>query len=319
MTNLLTTLLAVALSTNQPAAVSNFVRQATGAQVAVADPNDPAEQEYRRLLEFDERAQQRIEALLDEEDRFSVDAQGARSPTIQLRLERELEAVRQEYDAFLAKHPRHVNARIAYGSFFNDLGMEPEAAAAWEQALALAPDNAALHNNLAGIYSHRGPIEKAFDHFERALELNPREPVYVQNFATLVYLFRRDAMKRWLITEQQVFDRALALYERALRLEPGNFLLATELAQSYYGIKPLRYGDAVNAWERALGLARDELERQGVRLHLARVRMMGGDLELAEAQLNQVTDPVHAYMKERLQKRLERLRRGESDAADRDA
>lgn len=312
MTNLLTVLLAAALSTNPPAAVSNLVRQATGAQVEVADPNDPVDREYRRLLELDDRAQEQIDRLIREEGEFAAESDGARSPTLEARVERELNAVRREYDRFLAQHPQHLNARIAYGSFLNDLGMETEAAAAWEQALPLGTNSAALYNNLAGIYSHRGPIGKAFDYFERALELDPREPVYLQNFATLTYLFRRDAMERWSITEQQVFDRALDLYERALRLDPDNFLLATDLAQSYYGIKPPRHEAALKAWDRALLLARDDLERQGVQLHLARTRMMAGELEAAEAALNQVTDPVHAYMKQRLQKRLEKLRRGET-------
>lgn len=312
MTNLLTALLAAALSTNPPAAVSNLVRQATGVEIEVADPNDPVDREYRRLLELDDRAQERIDQLIHDEGRFSAESDGAKSPTLESRIERELDAVRREYERFVEQHPGHINARVAHGSFLNDLGMEHEAAAVWEQALKLDTNNAALYNNLAGIYSHRGPIGKAFDYFERALELKPREPVYLQNFATLTYLFRRDAMERWSITEQQVFDRALDLYERALRLDPDNFLLATDLAQSYYGIKPPRHEAALQAWDRARLLARDELERQGVLLHVARTRMMAGELEAAEAALNQVSDPVHDQMKQRLQKRLEKLRRGET-------
>ncbi|MFN0068463.1 MAG: tetratricopeptide repeat protein [Limisphaerales bacterium] len=318
MTNLLTVLLATALSTNPPAAMSNLVRQATGAQVAMPDPDDPVDREYRRLLKLDDQAQERIDGLIQEEGKFAAAADGAQTPTLQPRIERELDAVRKEYERFIGRHPGHVAARTAYGSFLNDLGMEHEAAGVWEQALRMETNNAALYNNLAGIYSHRGPIEKAFEYFERALELDPREPVYLQNFATLTYLFRKDAMERWSITEQQVFDRALALYERALRLDPDNFLLATELAQSYYGIKPLRAEPALRAWRRALELARDDLERQGVLLHLARTHMMAGELEAAEADLKQVTDPVHDFVKQRLQKRLEKLRRGET-TPDKDA
>lgn len=318
MTNLLTALLAAALSTNPPAAVSNLVRQATGAQVEVPDPNDPVDREYRRLLELDDQAQEQIDRLIEEEGKFAAESGGAQSPTLESRIERELDAVRKEYERFIGQHPGHVAARTAYGSFLNDLGMEMEAAAVWEEALRRDTNSAALYNNLAGIYSHRGPIGKAFEYFERALELDPREPVYLQNFATLTYLFRKDAMERWSITEPQVFDRALALYERALRLDPDNFLLATELAQSYYGIKPLRAEAALQAWNRALELARDELERQGVRLHLARTHMMAGELDAAAAELGQVTDPVHAYMKSRLEKRLEKLRRGET-TPDKDA
>jgi tetratricopeptide (TPR) repeat protein len=308
VTNLLTVLLAAALSTNPPAAVSNLVRQAAGAEVAVADPADPVEAEYRRLLAADDAAAAEVDGWIRE-------AAGVAGPdaALQERIRARLYEVESAWRGFIRAHPAHVPARLALGGHLNDQGREEEAAEAWEAALKIETNSPALYNNLAGIYSHRGPIEKAFEYFERALELNPREPVYYHNYANLVFLFRRDAMKRWDFTEPQVFDKALDLFERALRLDPDSFFLAADIAQTHYGIRPFRAAAALAAWDRALGLARDDLERQGVLLHVGRVHMMAGQPDEAAQALGQVNHPVHEAMKRRLELRLRKLREAGKD------
>jgi tetratricopeptide (TPR) repeat protein len=106
------------------------------------------------------------------------------------------------------------------------------------------------------------------------------------------------------INEQQVFDKALALYQKAIKLDPDNFPLATDYAQSYYGIKPLRTNDALVAWTNALKIAHDDTEREGVFIHLARVKIAAGRFNEARAQLDAVTNSVYADLKKRLERSL---------------
>ena len=80
-------------------------------------------------------------------------------------------------------------------------------------------------------------------------------------------------MEFYQINEQQVYDKALCLYSNALKLDPTNFPLASDVAQTYYGIKPLRLEDALKAWTNTLALAHDEIEREGVYLHFARLKL----------------------------------------------
>ena len=102
-----------------------------------------------------------------------------------------------------------------------------------------------MWNNLANYYGEHGPLTNAFIDYAKAIELNPAEPIYYQNFATTVYMFRRDAREFYGINEQQVFDKALALYRQAVKLAPDNFVFATDYAESYYGIRPYRTNDAL--------------------------------------------------------------------------
>jgi hypothetical protein len=89
-----------------------------------------------------------------------------------------------------------------------------------------------------------------------------------------------------------------------MQLNPQNFLLAADYAESYYGIRPLRTNDALGAWTNALQIARDDNEREGVYLHLARIKMVVGRFAEARAHLNDVTNAAFADVKHRLEKSL---------------
>ena len=160
----------------------------------------------------------------------------------------------------------------------------------------------AVWNNLANYYGEHGPITNAFVYYTKAIELNPAEPVYCQNFATTVYLFRKDAREFYGINEQQVFDKALELYRQAMKLAPDNFVLATDYAESYYGIHPLRTNDALVAWTNALNVAHNDAEREGVYLHLARMKTAFGSFADARADLKAVTNSIYTDMRQRLER-----------------
>jgi len=174
-----------------------------------------------------------------------------------------------------------------------------------EKARELDPKLPAAWNNLANYYGHRGPVKKAFEYYAKAIELDPSESVYYFNLATTVYVFRKDSEEYYKITEPEVFDKALALYHKALDLDPTNFPLATNLAESYYEIKPPRTDDALRAWTNALSIAHDEIEREGVYLHMARVKLNAGRFAEARAHLNAVTNDMYADLKKRLTRNLE--------------
>jgi tetratricopeptide (TPR) repeat protein len=128
--------------------------------------------------------------------------------------------------------------------------------------------------------------------------------VYYQNFATTVYLFRKDAKEFYHLDEQQVFDKALGLYRQAMQLAPDSFVLATDYAESYYGIKPLRTNDALASWTNAMHVAHTDAERQGVELHLARVKTAAGLFDEARAHLTAVTNSAYLDLKKRLTRSL---------------
>lgn len=306
MSKLLVGLLSALVSTNQPAAVSNLVENTTGISVEVPNPSDPVEKEYLKLLADDDAAHAEIDRWILE-DRSATN----HSATLSLRIKQRLGEIKKAYDDFLQLHPKHVRAHLAYGSLLQELREEDEGVKHWEIARELNPKNPASWNNLANYYGHRGPVKKAFEYYAKAIELDPSEPVYRWNFATTVYLFRKDAMEFYGINETQVFDKALDLYRQAMKLAPNDFILASDYAQSFYGTKPPRYKEGLVAWTDVMKLARDDIERDGVRIHLGRINWKLGNFDEARRQLNAVTNSMYARSKKKL---LENVEKSEAES-----
>jgi tetratricopeptide (TPR) repeat protein len=295
-------LLGALLATNQPLAVSNLVQQQTGISVAIPNPTDPAEQELDKLMEDDDAVLAEIDGWIRTNNVLATKGEGESREALNQRIHARLDMVRTNYVAFLRRHPDSARGYLAYGTFLDDIGEEESAKVQFENAAQIDPKNPAAWNNLANYYGENSPVTNAFADYAKAIALDPTEPVYYQNLATTVYLFRKDARAFYGINEQQVFDKALALYRQAIKLDPDNLELATDYAESYYGIKPLRTNDALVAWTNALNVAHNAVEREGVFIHLARVKIAAGRFDEARAQLDAVTNDYYADLKKLLER-----------------
>jgi cytochrome c-type biogenesis protein CcmH/NrfG len=296
-------LLSALLATNQPIAVSNLVQQHTGVSLPIVDVNDPTERELRTVMMADD-------ATLDDVNSWIRTNQIPRSDTngtavFNEKIHARLDVQKHAYESFLRNHPDSARGYLAYGSFLNDTGDEEAAKVQYLNSKQLDPKNPAVWNQLANYYGEHGELANAFDYYAEAIRLDPAEPVYYQNFATTVYLYRKDAQEHFHINEPQVFDKALGLYRQAMKLAPENLVLATDYAESYYGIRPLRTNDALMAWTNALTICKDENEREGVLIHLARVKISAGFYDEAQMHLDAVTNRAFADLKTRLEQSLE--------------
>lgn len=304
MSNLFAGLLSVLVATNQLVAATNSSRSLTNVAPAVASPSDPVEKEYHQLMEADDLAQAEVDKWIRDNQAFAAEGAGVSREALNRRILERFAPVRKGYESFLQQHTNHVRARIAYASFLDDIHDEDGAMTQLELAREIDPSEPSIWNNLANYYGHNGPVTKAFDYYTKAIALNPKEPVYYHNFGTTVFLFRKDAKEHYQINEQQVFDKALALYHEAMKLAPDDFPLASDVAQTFYGIRPPRTDDALRAWTNAFKLARDDIEREGVHTHFARVKLHAGYFDEARLHLNSVTNEMYAELKRRLTRSL---------------
>jgi tetratricopeptide (TPR) repeat protein len=299
---LLIGLVGALIATNQPLAVSNLIQEHTGVSVALMNPNDPAEQELRQLMIEDEAALDEVDKWIRDNKAFAAQGAGESNDALNRRIRARLETARKGYEDFLRRYPNSARGHLAYGTYLNDIGEEVAAVAQCETAAQLDPKNPAAWNQIANYCAEHGPLTNAFVNYAKAIALNPAEPVYYRNLGTTVYLFRKDAMAFYNLTEPQVFDKALALYRQAMQLDPQNFLLATDYAESYYGIRPLRTNDALAAWTNALQIARDDNERQAVNIHLGRIKMAISRFAEARAHLENVTGATFIDTRRRLER-----------------
>jgi tetratricopeptide (TPR) repeat protein len=300
---------ATACSVPRAVAADSVAAQTTTSQSTNPIPvstitNSPVEQEYEALIAKDDEAHDQVDGWIEENNRAK--AKGKAVPDVELnqRILLRLAPVRKAYEEFLEKHPDHVRAHLAFGGFLNEANEETAGEAQWEKALALDTNNPASYNNLAGRYAETDREEKAFQYYEKAIELRPQEALYYENFADALYVARKKAMEYYKLDEQQVFSKALAMYSNAVRLDPSKFVYASRLADTYYAVKPFPPEKALQAWTNALKIAKTDLEREGVAVHLARCKMLGGQLADARAQINAVTNPVFSEIKTQVLKHI---------------
>jgi tetratricopeptide (TPR) repeat protein len=267
--------------------------------------------EYRELLEQDDAALQEVDEWIREANASPDAVNNPSLISLPSKIEQRLKPLRVAYDAFIQKHPKHVGVRLAYASFLTDHGDEVLAAPHLIKATELDPKNPAAWNNLGNHFGHMGPVIKAFECYEKAIQFNPSAAVYFHNYATTVYLYRKDAMKHFGISEPEIFDKALELYQIALKKEPENFDLAEDIAQTYYGIRtqtvPAKMAlpdEALEAWDYALKIAPGEHERQGVYIHQARIHLQIDQVAEAGMALDKVNLPIYQTLKERVSKNL---------------
>jgi tetratricopeptide (TPR) repeat protein len=302
------------LATNPPVA-SNLVHSETGIVAKVASTNDPVEIEFKKLMAEDDAAQEEADQWIRDNAEFAARGGGIPNPELNQKIRERFAPVRKAYEKFIEQHTNHIGAMVAYASFLHDLGDEEGERKYLERALEIDKTDPAIWNNLANYHGHRGPVKKAFSYYEKAIELDPNEPVYYHNFGTTVFLFRKDVKEYYDLNEQQVFDKALGLYSNAMRLSPKDFPLASDVAQTYYGIKPSRTEDALRAWTNAFNLANDEVEREGVHTHLARIKLNAGRFAEAQRHLDVVTNSMYTDLKKRLERNLKEKSSGTNEPA----
>ena len=280
----------VLLARGQQTNVVSAVPGTNGAAVL-----DAVEVQYRSLVAADALALAEVEQWV----------QGGGGAALRKRIDERFAGVARAYEGFLKQHPDHARARVAFGNFLNESGDEVAATGQWEKALVSDPKDAEIWNNLANVFGHRGPAKKAFEYYAKAVELAPNEATYYQNFATTMFLFRKDAREFYHITEAEVFDRALHLYRQAIALEPDNYELAMDVAQCYYSVKPPRLAEAVTAWNYALQIAPNNLQRENAHIHLARFKMREGLFQEARQHLGVITNAFNETVRVRVLRDLE--------------
>jgi tetratricopeptide (TPR) repeat protein len=312
---LLVGLVGALVATNQPLAVSNLIQQQAGVTVQIPNAQDPAETELRDIMIEDDAAVDEVDQWVQSNNILRTQGKGESNEELNKRIIGRFDTVRKHYQAFLERHPNYTRGYLAFGSFLNEIGEEDNAKTEFENARQLDPKNPAAWNNLANYYGEYGPVTNSFSYYEEAMRLDPTEPVYIHNLATTVYLFRRDAEQYYHCDEPGVFDRALDLYRRAMKVAPKDFVLATDYADSYYEIKPLRTNDVLMAWTNAYNVAQSDAEREGVDIHFARIKIMIGRFAEAQAHLNEVTNQSYSDLKARMERNLNEREHPQTNAA----
>lgn len=117
----------------------------------------------------------------------------------------------------------------------------------FDEALALRPRDADLHNNRGGALSGAKRYDEALSAYEKAIEIQPSYAGAHNN-------------RGCVLMEMQRYEDALSSYGNAVVLDPDNAEFVNNLGRALTKLR--RYQDALDCFEDALGLQRDYDEAQ---------------------------------------------------------
>jgi tetratricopeptide (TPR) repeat protein len=241
--------------------------------------------------------------LLREDDGLSARAEQGTDARLESRLRR-LDA---KYRHFLSENPAHVRAMVAYGSFLYDQHREEEGVRWWERAVAADPRAAQAYNNLANHYAHNGHAADALRIYEKAFTLDPAEPMFRFNWATICVLFRNDTRQVYGWDTDEIFRRGLEQFRNARDLAPQDYAFSSGYAETFYMMKKPDWPEAYSAWKFCLDQPATDADRQRVYSHLARVCMRLGRYDEAQTWLARIDLPELGSLRNVLQRNLDQL------------
>jgi type IV pilus assembly protein PilF len=246
-----------------------------------AQPGDPGLAEHRRVLEsigyVTAGGTEREGDPIEPKDGIAwiADLEAGRRAYQTGRPAEGIEPLRR----LLSRNPRNVPALLALAVCFLGSGQVDRAVRAGRRALALEPDDDLVHFNLANALAaagegRPGALREAREHYERALELNPRFADAYLNYASLLERSGLGADSRALLERARsagVCDPDLETRIAAFELKNGRPDAAEDALRRALALHPRaagplealaritlrrgRYADAADYHERLLEVA----------------------------------------------------------------
>jgi tetratricopeptide (TPR) repeat protein len=164
----------------------------------------------------------------------------------------------QRYRHALRVYPGYLPARISAGIALQRLGRVSEAITEYRAALVVDRNQSAVHRRLADALVEQGTYRKAYDHFTRTIELDPRDLGARRELAMLLAAAPGDDLrdpKRALGLARQVYETSGRKDDRALEVlgialaAGGEFEQALEHAAEALRIKEERLVDTRPVWQ----------------------------------------------------------------------
>jgi len=177
---------------------------------------------------------------------------------------------------------------------------------------AAAWNNLANHyGTLALEGDRRDYIQRAFNAYDQALAITPNEPLYHNNLAVALGLkdFRNEAAAHYQIPEDKLPERALVHFKKCHELAPDDFVYAADLAEAYLSVRPLHKAKAHAMWQKARKLTENPRQLQWIELQVAFLEIEDGQYPKAELLLKKVTDPTLDSLKAKVVSAIKAVRK----------
>jgi len=150
------------------------------------------------------------EAILHYLDAWNMRPNDSLAKTIWSNLSDQTSITRPQFlIAWEQKLPQSFEAATLKGIYYQQKGQPAKAVTSYKKSLELNPNQPVTLNNLAWIYFEKGDMANATKHSEQAYNLAPENPAVIDTYA-------------WVMYKDGKIKEAKALIEKALKLAPDN-------------------------------------------------------------------------------------------------
>lgn len=206
-------------------------------------------------------------------------------------LERHVTDLIGAYSAYLADHPKDVNALILYGKLLRRVERFDEAFNAFLKADEIDPEIAVVKQQIGTHLAEIGKGKAALPFYLRAVELEPDTAMYHFSLGQLLHEFRATYIEEGIFTRDTLEREMLKAFKRAANLEPGSFDLQMRVGEAYYDLSSPDWKSALVHWNKMRKEAGNELQAAILDLHRARVMAKLGRTEQAIELTQKVNNP----------------------------
>ena len=208
------------------------------------------------------------------------------------------------YDQLLSCYPEQAKIQQAAGAYYEQDGQTDRAISCWQHAETLDPHDAATANTLGSLFLKNARVSEACEQFERAVAVQPNMAAYHFDLANVLYLFRKQLLRPpSRPDEHSALIEALEHFRRASELSPGDLRLAQAYAETFYIFPDPDWQQAVAAWKTVLGLSGGDTDFANGQL--ARVSQLSGNRADMESYLGRIHSPAFDPMKAKLRQKAD--------------
>lgn len=211
----------------------------------------------------------------------------------------------QDYELLIRDNPKFAAAYAAYGYFLSKVDMRKEAAAMLIRADQLDRFIPLVKNQLGTLLAEDGKPHEALGYFLAAVKLEPNEPLYHYQLATLLAAAREDFLKSGQWTRETLDTAMSDGFRRASELAPDRLEFSYRYAESFYDLEKPDWNAALKLWSALEAKAASTIERQTMRLHAANVSVKLAQRDHAQALLASIDEPALAAQKAKVAAALE--------------
>ena len=251
-------------------------------------------------------AAQRLGQIVEREQLFLKNSSSTNKPLSEQELTRRAQEILSSYESYLEDNSRDVNGLILYGKFLRRMGQARYATGLFLEADKIDPRLAVVKQNIANYLVEEGRLADALPFLLKAVELEPKEPVYHHQLGTFLFLFKEDLLSLGIASVQTNDRNMYEAFRSASKLAPDNFEYKLRYAQSFFDISDPDWDKALGVWQDLRNQARDRpvSEREYLALGEARAMTQLGRGKEAVTILKTITSPSLRATRESLIKEL---------------